>query len=75
MEKIIVYLVAFLVFVSIVVSVSALCAVPFYFLWNWLMPLLFTAPKLSFLQAWGLFFFLSIIGNLFRGAVTSSSKA
>lgn len=50
---------------------SALGGLVFMLLWNWLVPLFWTtAPILTFLQAWGCVFLLSIIGNFFK----SSSK-
>lgn len=35
--------------------VSALFAVPIYFLWNWLIPDLLHLPRITLGQAWGLY--------------------
>lgn len=47
----------------------------FMLLWNWVVPIIWTsAPILTFWQAWGISFLLTIIGNKFRSSNTSSSK-
>ncbi len=51
---------------------SALGALIFMLLWNWLMPYLFSLPEVSFWMAWGLLWLLSFIGAAFRTVVTSS---
>ncbi len=47
----------------------------FMLLWNWVVPIIWTsAPILTFWQAWGISFLLTIIGNKFRSSNTSSNK-
>jgi|APMI01.1.fsa_nt_gi hypothetical protein len=36
------------------VVVSLVVAIPVFFLWNWLMPVVFGVKAITFLQAWGL---------------------
>lgn len=56
-----------IIFVLILLALSALSGYIFMLLWNWLMPLLWTnAPVLTFFQSWGLLFLISIIANLFK---------
>ena len=47
--------------IFIVAIVSVLAAVPMYWLWNWLMPVLFSLTTITFWQAWGLVFLTSIL--------------
>ena len=42
---------------------SVVTAIPTYFLWNWLMPLLFGIKTLTLFQAWGINF---LVGILFK---------
>jgi len=51
--------------------IALIGAIPTYFLWNWLMPDLFELPRLTFWQAWGIFWLASI---LLKGSSSSSSK-
>jgi hypothetical protein len=39
---------------------SLLCAVPFMWLWNWLMPILLNLPEITFLQALGVLLLASV---------------
>ena len=48
---------------------GALGGLVFMLLWNWLVPLFWSsAPILTFWQAWGCVFLLSIIGNFFKNS-------
>jgi len=47
--------------IFIVAIVSVLAAVPMYWLWNWLMPVLFSLTTITFWQAWGLVFLTAIL--------------
>ena len=47
----------------------------FMLLWNWVVPIIWTnAPILTFWQACGISFLLTIIGNKFRSTSSSSNK-
>lgn len=46
------------------VLLSALCGWIFWLLWSWLLVGIFGAPALTFLQAWGLWFLISMIAGL-----------
>ena len=43
------------------IVVVALCVLPFMWLWNWLVPMLFIGPHISFWQAAGLVLLFKII--------------
>ena len=56
-----------LIVLVIAIALGALEGLVFMLLWNWLIPLFWTAaPILTFWQAWGICFLLNIIGNFFR---------
>jgi len=57
------YLQKFLKIVSIICIVALLLGLPLMILWNWLMPLLFGLPTLTFWQAVGMNFLASILFN------------
>ena len=40
-------------FIGAAILISLLAAIPTFFLWNWLMPIIFGLPKLTFIQAIG----------------------
>ncbi len=44
----------------IAVFMGILVGFPIMWLWNWLMPVVFGLPKITFLQAWGMF----VLSNL-----------
>lgn len=56
----------------IIALVGVIAAVPMYFLWNWLMPELFSLKAITFWQAWGLVF---LSGILFKSSSSVNSKA
>lgn len=67
----------FIVVVSLIALTAGLSAIGgfiFYLLWNWLMVGVFNLPVLTFFQAWGFWFLLWLIGNLFKSASSSSNK-
>ena len=39
------------------------CSIPFYLLWNWLIPPIFGLPKITLVQGFGLWMFLLLIRN------------
>lgn len=49
--------------VVLLILVSALCALPTMWLWNWLMPEIFGLKTINFLQSWGLMILSSILFN------------
>ncbi len=55
-------IVAFLVVVSLQTFFTML-------LWNWIMPVLFSLPHVSFLQAFGILALLNMISSAFRPRV------
>lgn len=66
--KIISGILASLVMIGIIAIVSLIIGLPIMLLWNWLMPIIFNLPKITFFQAVG----LSILtGMLFKTKVTN----
>ena len=68
LEKVIIAI----IMIAVLAFVALIGAVPTYFLWNWLMPDLFELPRLTFWQAWGIFWLASI---LFKASSSSSSSS
>lgn len=67
--KIISGILASLVMIGIIAIVSLIIGLPIMFLWNWLMPIIFNLPKITFFQAVG----LSILtGILFKAKVPNN---
>lgn len=64
-------LIGILVALLLIFGVSVLFAIPVWLLWNWLMPIIFGATKVSLLQAWGLTFLCSL---LFKSNAISTDK-
>ena len=64
---------AVIVFLVMLVVLSALYAIPTYFLWNWLMPILthFAVAPITWFQAWGV---NMLSGILFKSSSTSKKK-
>jgi hypothetical protein len=61
--------------IIIIALISLLGGWIFMLLWNWVVPIIWTnAPILTFWQAWGISFLLTIIGNKFRSTSSSSNK-
>lgn len=58
-----------LVMIGIIAIVSLIIGLPIMLLWNWLMPIIFNLPKITFFQAVG----LSILtGILFKAKVPNN---
>ena len=57
--------------IIIVAVVSLVAAIPTYFLWNWLMPTIFSIKTVTFWQAWGIVF---LTGILFKNAGSSNKS-
>lgn len=67
--KIISGILASLVMIGIIAIVSLIIGLPIMLLWNWLMPVIFDLPKITFFQAVG----LSILtGILFKAKVPNN---
>jgi type IV secretory pathway TrbL component len=58
-----------LLVLAAVVLFALLAGLPVYFLWNWLMPVLFSLPEVTFWQALGL---CLLSGFLFKNGQSSS---
>lgn len=72
MEKLIGGLIAGLFVVAMIVVVLSIVALPFMWLWNWLMPEIFGITTIGFWQAWGLLILSSMI---FSSGNTKSSNS
>lgn len=64
------FLQGFLKIVAIICLVALLLGLPLMLLWNWLMPLVFGLPTLTFWQAVGMNFLASIL----FGKTTTNNK-
>jgi hypothetical protein len=58
--------------VLVVIGVTLLVAIPVWLLWNWLMPVIFELPVITFWQALGL---SALCSCLLKSTNTSSSKS
>ncbi len=71
MERITTIIGGILLFVGIVCLISVLLAWPTMLLWNWLMPVIFKLPVITFWQALG----LTCLSNiLFKSTTTTEKK-
>lgn len=62
---------AAIAFVGVVIVLGLLMALPVYYLWNWLMPVIFGLTEITFWQAPG----ISILSRiLFKNSSSSSSS-
>jgi len=61
MNKIISYLMALIVIFSGVFTFCAIVSLPFWLMWNWLIPVIFGLPEITWLQAFGLWTFLVLV--------------
>lgn len=57
--------------IALIIGIAAGVAAIFMLLWNWLMPMIFGLPVLTFWQAWGLWILLGLIGGLFKSSTKS----
>ena len=71
MEKFITFLGIFLYAVILAGAVSFFTGLLVWWLWNWLMPLLFGLPTLTYIQAWGISWLCSL---LFKGSHIDTKK-
>lgn len=55
------YIVAFITAFVVIAGAALLGSLPLYFLWNWLMPVLFKLPEITWLQALGIGFLANIL--------------
>jgi hypothetical protein len=53
--------------VALLVIVAAVMSLPVMLLWDWLMPVIFGLPTITWFQAWGLLF---LCGLLFKNHTT-----
>ena len=56
-------------FVVLLVAMVLIISVPFWLIWNWMMPEVFGLPPLTWVQTLG---FLFLCGALFKSNVSSS---
>ena len=54
-------IVGVIIVLALLALFSIIGAIPLYFLWNWLMPVIFAIKEVTFSQAWGLLFLTSIL--------------
>jgi hypothetical protein len=52
---------------AIIVFFGLLVSLPVMLLWDWLMPILFNLPTITWMQAWGL---MVLCGLLFKSSVS-----
>jgi hypothetical protein len=71
MEILVVLIIGILSFVMFAFVFGCILALPVMWLWNWLMPIIFQLPDVTFWQAWGLLFLSAL---LIKSAPTSSSS-
>jgi hypothetical protein len=57
---------AILLVVLVFLGISAFTGWIFMLLWNWIAAGIFGAPVISFLQAWGLWLLITLIGGAFK---------
>ena len=57
------WLIAFGFIFGFIFGLILISSVPFYLLWNWLIPPIFGLPKITLIQAFGLWFFMLFIRN------------
>lgn len=60
-------IVIIIIWLATTVISAVICAIPVYFLWNWLMPELFHLTEITFVQSIGI---STLSGLLFRTSVT-----
>ena len=56
--------------ILLVCAVGLLLSLPLMWLWNWLMPVIFGLPTITWMQSWGL---LILCGFLFKNSTVSKS--
>ena len=64
-------LLAFVLVCAFGFAMSLLVALPAMWLWNWLVPSLFSGPAVTYWQTWGVLALLSLVGSAFRSSTTS----
>lgn len=63
---------AILLGLGVLLVVALMMTLPLMWLWNWLMPVIFSLPKIGAMQAFGL---ILMSGLLFRNGSSSSSSS
>jgi len=63
-------LLAILFVIVIAVGSSLLTGLLLMLFWNWIAVSIFHAPHLTYWQAWGLMFLISLVAGLFRSSTT-----
>lgn len=61
------YVIVFtLIAIALLSLYGAIVVLPFTLLWNWLLPVLFGLPTITFWQGYGIMFLLGIVALVFR---------
>lgn len=60
---------AFVAFIIVFFAITTLCAWPVMLLWNWICPIIFNLPVITFWQSWGL---MMLCGFLFKNSNTNT---
>lgn len=67
-----IFIVAFITaiagFIGSIIAMGLLVSLPVMLLWDWLMPLMFGLPTITWLQSWGL---LVLSGLLFKSKIVN----
>lgn len=58
--------------IAMLAAMGLIGAIPIYFLWNWLMPAIFSIKAITFWQAWGVYW---LAGILFKDMSSTSKKS
>jgi len=61
--KISAYLIAFGFIFGFIFGLILISSVPFYLLWNWLIPPIFGLPKITLVQSFGLWLMMMLVRN------------
>lgn len=62
---------AFGAFMVLALAISMFCAWPVMLLWNWVCPIIFNLPVITFWQSWGL---MMLCGFLFKNSSVNTTN-
>ena len=68
MNSILAFITAIAGFIIAIIAIGLLVSLPVMLLWDWVMPLLFGLPTITWLQSWGL---LILSGLLFKSNIVN----
>ena len=72
--KVSTYVLAFMVVLLGVFFIGAVISLPFWLLWNWLIPDIFGLPEITWLQSFGLWLFVFLLRNNLGTLKSKSNK-